>query len=274
MSSHTSVFRLKSYVLQQATEAGLHSPAIQLQDDGKVVIVDAEGLIQFDITIKEAVKDKHTPGLDQKQARGEGWCVIKVEQSDESYFLEIQAIDRRRYHDDLAADAFVRERANQGSVYHYRILRYITQHNREQYWADDKTNRFAGVGYMVMRTWSKESVTERSIIRVRADYCHGNGPYQDAVRAVVGSNQDIVELEESNSVPDITFENEGIVFGTVTLQPTWDNGVAFRYRCGNCDMSYNADNNKVVIIDGKRAVVPRCPGCSSLAYTPKPRKPV
>ena len=175
------------YVLALAHAVGIQNPQITKGGDGEPVVADLDSGERWAIELRPLSRPA-IPGLDQSQALAEGWCVADVEGT----FLEIQRCENSKdFPTDLAADKHVRWMADEGSAYHLHVLRYITAENRQRYESGVKPT---GSIYAVLRSWSKVAITDRSIIRVRADFDPVEGPYQEAVRQAVGSNQDVVDL--------------------------------------------------------------------------------
>ena len=151
--------------------------------------------------------------FDQQQALDEGWCVVE---RDSDGWLEIQRDDVwggvERFVDDIEAGQYVVERADEGSQYHLSALRYITDANSTFEHAGPPID---GWIYMVLRTWDKGVVACKAIVRVRADYSLGDDPYaSDAVPFAVGSNQDLVPLDE---LKDLDGNGETLVIDNVNL---------------------------------------------------------
>ena len=271
----TSLF---DHIMNLARAAGADSPQLGENSEGEPVVVDTNDGECYVIELRAmsgatTAGSDSTPGLDQTQALAEGWCVIDVNDGE---FLEIQRIDDdRRLSSDSVADAHVRRQADEGKAYHKNVLRYITAENRRRY---EENRGLVGSIYMVLRSWDKEAVAERGIIRVRADYQHALGPYQDAVRQAVGSNQDLVDLDECAAIPDVTYDNVGLKFAAMQVHVDKDDhGYPIGCTCSACGHSFPIDpcteeNLKAVLVEGRRINVARCPECSSLAHQPKPRK--
>lgn len=267
---------LFEHIMRLAREAGADSPQLGEDSDGAPVVVDTNDGECYVIELRAmsgvtTSTSESTPGLDQSQALAEGWCVIDV---NDGSFLEIQRCDESRaFSTDREADAHVRRRADEDSAYHRNVLRYVTAENRRRY--EDKVLPTGSI-YMVLRSWDKESVFDRAIIRVRVDYQHVLGPYQDAVRQAVGSNQDIVDLDECVAVPDVTYHNTGLKFAAMQVHSD-RHDYPIGCTCGACGHSFPIDpcteeNLKAVLVDGRRINVARCPECTALAHQPKSRQ--
>jgi hypothetical protein len=269
----TSLF---DHIMNLAREAGADSPQLGEDSDGAPVVVDTNDGECYVIELRAmsgatTVGSGSTPGLDQTQALAEGWCVIDV---NDGSFLEIQRSDEdSRFSTDNGADAHVRRRADEGRAYHKNVLRYVTAENRRRY---EENRGLVGSIYMVLRSWDKEAVADRAIVRVRADYQHILGPYQEAVRQAVGSNQDLVDLDECAAIPDVTYDNDGLKFAAMQVHSD-HHDYPIGCTCGACGHSFPIDpcteeNLKAVLVEGRRINVARCPQCTALAHQPKPRK--
>lgn len=216
------------------------------------------------------------------KAAEEGWSVNEGSGG----FLEIRAADTYapggeplcRFSTDELAGVYVMEQADEGSVYHLEMLSRITAENRRR-WAEmseEETRRDPLGGdswiFMRLRTWRSESVVDKSVCKVRPGYCPSEGPQQDAVPFAVGSNQDIVDLRESDAVPDVTTRLDGIKFAPMHIKVDRAGGI-YGCRCGGCGGEFDIDpgssyNHKVVLVGGRRVDVLRCPHCTAICREP------
>ncbi len=208
--------------------------------------------------------------FDQTRALAEGWCVIVNSEG----WAEIQLHDEGPMFatSDEDAERHVRSRAAEGSGYHTRALLHVNAINNEVRTAGKEIP--SGKIFMALRSWDKEAVQQVDIVSVRADYDPIDGPYgSPAVDFGVGSNQDLVDLQESAAVPDISFGNDGFIFGDIDVEST-DTPNVLVCRCRNCDgEAFEADtttesNMKIVIRLGQRLAVIRCPHCDALRGGP------
>ena len=201
-------------------------------------------------------------GLDQKQAQEEGWCVI-----DNGEFIEVQRNDEdTNFRSDKAARSFVMAQCTLGSAYHQQALEHVTKENSE---------REAGFIYMTLRSWDKDSVFDRTTVRLGVAYDPSLSPYEQEVCPTMGSNQDLVPLYHFAGTPVITWGNSAFQFTDmkVFVDPQ---DCPEACECGNCGKRFPIDpcteeNLMLVVIDDRKVNVAKCPHCGAIAHKPRKR---
>lgn len=207
----------------------------------------------------------------QEQAVNEGWCVI-----DRGHCFEIQKDDdQSEFPTDGMARAYVMEQADEGSNYHLNALAYVTHENTRLVREGVECAGTDGFIFLWKRTWQNEAVTHRTIVKARAYYDPAEGPYSDALYETVGSNEDVVDLEESNAIPDVTFDTGAFKFTGMAVHTDIED-YPVGCTCGACGNKFPIDpaleeNLKTVLSEGCRINVARCTKCGALAHNPKKR---
>jgi len=260
-----------------ARDAGATSPKLVRDQGVAPLIVCGDTGCRFAISVVNMDKEPDEQDalgawMDQQQALDEGWRVIDVG----GRYLEIQmgtSAWPQRPTDEADFGGYVVRRAEGGSTYHMQALQLISAENQAR-WSKEGAGGWA---FAWLRSWNRStaSVESKIIIRLHPNYDFQSSPYeQDACPIAVGSNQDVVELDESGVSPDVTWGNTA--FDYKSMDTIFVDDYPSECQC-HCGARFPIDpcteeNLKSVIIRHRLVNVTCCPECGALGYTPEKSK--